>query len=215
MLKLVRLRRASWRPRELNAGMRRLDGMTLMLFMKRCACDGLRVMCLAAVVGVALNPLPAKAHGPCRCLSLDEAPPGTVIKIPASYGAVEVLWNPNPQELSNPALVGSRWARFFHPDRRTTSVARQPEPGAIRFSVPRVPDGKYLVVIFDLSEGGPRNHYTWNTFTVRRGARLPATGLDSFPILATSIIMFSVGALLLLMSSNCKSPDHECVRGTD
>lgn len=56
------------------------------------------------------------------------------------------------------------------------SVAKRDDPGRIEFEVSGVPDGRHLVVIFDLSEGGPRNHYTWGTFSVERGPTLPATG---------------------------------------
>lgn len=80
------------------------------------------------------------------------------------------------------------------------SVARQEKPGAITFTVPHVPDGEYLVVIFDLSEGGPRNHYTWNTFTVKRDAALPVTGSGAVTLVAASVIIISVGALFSRVS---------------
>lgn len=118
----------------------------------------------------------AAAHGPCGCLSPPGGLPGTRVRVPSSYGAVEVLWNPDPRRLGNPALRGSRWSRLFRPDRDTMSLARRDRPGAIAFDVPRVPPGRYLVVIFDLSEGGPRNHYTWETFAVGPAPALPATG---------------------------------------
>lgn len=153
------------------------------------------ILC-ATVVMIVFSPYPAVAHGPCHCLSPKAAAPGTTVQVPASYGAVEVLWNPNPRDLSNPALIGSRWARFVHTNRRTISVARQNEPGAISFEVPHAPEGKYLVVIFDLSEGGPRNHYTWDTLTIT--SPLPSTGRGIHSLLTVSLMGISLGILLLV-----------------
>lgn len=155
------------------------------------------ILC-ATVVMIVFSPYPAVAHGPCHCLSPKAAAPGTTVQVPASYGAVEVLWNPNPRDLSNPALVGSRWARSFHSDRRTISLARQKKPGAISFELPQVPEGKYLVVIFDLSEGGPRHHYTWDTLTITRMSPLPSTGTGIHSLLTVSFMGISFGILLLV-----------------
>jgi hypothetical protein len=76
-------------------------------------------------------------------------------------------------------------------------VARREDPGAITFGVPQVPEGKYLVVIFDLSEGGPRHHYTWDTMTVTRMAPLPSTGMGIPSVLAFSFSSIFLGILLL------------------
>lgn len=150
------------------------------------------------LIGGLFFPQSANAHGPCYCLSPSAATPGTIVRVPGSYGAVEALWNPDPSELSNPALVGSPWARHFDPKLDTLSLARQEKPGPISFTVPRVPDGKYLVVIFDLSEGGPRHHYTWSTFTVRRAGALPFTGFATIPWLAINMMFLAIGLLLLM-----------------
>ena len=146
--------------------------------------------------GVVLTTSTAAAHGPCHCLSPSAGPPGTIVSVPESYGAVEVLWNPNPRRLGNPALVGSKWGRLFDPDARTTSLAKQDDPGGIEFEVPRVPDGRYLVVIFDLSEGGPRNHYTWGTFSVERGPILPATGAGLADAMGAALVAIVAGIVL-------------------
>lgn len=152
---------------------------------------------IAAAASVVLNASAAAAHGPCYCLSPSKGTPSTLVKVPASYGAVEVLWNPNPRELGQPALVGSPWARFFHPDRRTISVARQPEPGPISFRVPNAPVGRYLVVIFDLSEGGPRNHYTWHTFAIQRRALLPTTASNVTTPLTVGSLTLALGGVTI------------------
>lgn len=134
-------------------------------------------------IGIALSfaiVSPARAHGPCDCLSPRHAVTGTRVQVDESYNGVKVLWNPDPAELRNPALVGSGWEKFYKPRQRTIELARQDEPGAISFRIPKVPDGTYLVVIFDPSEG-PDAHFTWETFEVRAGAALPDTG-TSLPL---------------------------------
>lgn len=153
---------------------------------------------LVVFVTAGLFSEPASAHGPCHCLAPSEGPPGTTVRIPRSYGAVEVLWNPDPDRLGNPALAGSRWERYFHRDLETTSVARRRAPGAIGFEVPHVPEGRYLVVIFDLSEGGPRHHYTWSTFRVERPAVIPYTGFEPAAWLAMSLLSIGLGLVLVL-----------------
>jgi hypothetical protein len=157
-----------------------------------------RTILLTIFVTAGFLSAPAAAHGPCQCLSPFEGPPGTTVRIPRSYRPVEVLWNPDPDGLSNPALAGGKWERYFHRELDTTSLARQTEPGAINFEVPKVPDGRYLVVIFDLSEGGPRHHYTWSTFRVDRSAVIPYTGFEPTGWMAMSLLSVALGLLLVL-----------------
>lgn len=153
------------------------------------------VAALAVALGSATS---VSAHGPCYCFSPAAGAPGTTIRVPESYGAVEVLWNPDPDRLGNPALVDSPWERHFHPELKTLSLARQEKPGAISFEVPRVPDGKYLVVVFDLGEGGPRNHYTWHTFAVTRASHMPVTGSATSRSATVALGALLFGVLLLL-----------------
>lgn len=154
-----------------------------------------RLLVSSALLLLLLAPMHAAlAHGPCHCLTPSAGPPGTQVEIPASYGAVEVLWNPDPTDLSNPALSGSKWERFFHPNSSTQSLSRQSDPGPIDFRVPPVPDGKYLVVIFDLSEGDPRHHYTWGVFSVQPETVLPRTGTTPDALVLLSATLISLGA---------------------
>lgn len=153
------------------------------------------VLAVAAILWLSSGS--AAAHGPCLCLSPSSGAPGTRVQTPSSYHSVEVLWNPDPRELINPALLGSKWGRLFQPDLRTISLARQEEPGAMNFQVPHVPDGRYLVVMFDLGEGGPRHHYTWDTFTVARSAPMPVTGQRTAEWLTLALVLLSAGAITL------------------
>ena len=130
---------------------------------------------MAVSVGlVLLMVVPAVAHGPCRCLSPSSGPPGQLVEVPRSYDAIEVLWNPDPRDLHITALVGTKWHRLYRANERTLSLARRAQPGALRFRVPKAPPGRYLVVIFDPSEGRPREHFTWASFDV--SSPLPLTG---------------------------------------
>jgi hypothetical protein len=75
--------------------------------------------------------------------------------------------------------------------------ASQPSP--IRFVVPEVLPGKFLVVIYDGSEGG--HHYTWDTFTVTAGSPDPelarddeAEGLSTRWFVAIALVVAGAGA---------------------
>ena len=67
--------------------------------------------------------------------------------------------------------------------------------GAKAFRIPRVPVGRYLVVIFDPSEGWPRHHYTWTTFAVTSPSTLPHTGSQSqvLALTALALILMAFG----------------------
>lgn len=162
---------------------------------------GLGIIGMLALAG------PAKAHGPCDCLSTKTAAPGTQVQIDESYNGVKVLWNPDPTELRNPALVGSRWERFHKPRQRTIELARQDVPGVLSFRVPDVPDGNYLVVIFDPSEG-PDAHFTWETFEVTAGAALPVTGPSAILPLLVAAALLALGSAVLTTTDAAERLRH-------
>ena len=75
---------------------------------------------------------------------------------------------------------------------------RQHEPGSLQFTVPRVRPGRYVVVVFDASEGRPRHHYTWSTFTVLpASSELPVTGEGTVYLVAAGLMVIAIGLLYL------------------
>jgi hypothetical protein len=109
----------------------------------------------------------ALGHGPCDCTRRDSAvqvEPGDRLTIAAPV--IEVIWNPRPEELRidpSPLIADD----YVAGTPTVTVLARRAKryhlPG---FRVPDVPDGRYLVAIYDGSEGG--DHYTWDYVVVRR-----------------------------------------------
>jgi LPXTG-motif cell wall-anchored protein len=78
-----------------------------------------------------------------------------------------------------------------------------PKPSPLRFEVPDVAPGVYLVVMYDGSEGG--RHYTWNEFEVTDESRAVAPagrrrGEESHIrwLLALGIVILGAGAGWLL-----------------
>lgn len=104
----------------------------------------------------------ASAHGPCRCLP-PEVRPGDAIVI---NNVFRVVWNPTRRDIYyvQPALIAA------HVDGTPREVLLDRDRGdarkRARLVVPNVPAGRYLVLMYDGSEGGA--HYTWDSVTVRR-----------------------------------------------
>jgi hypothetical protein len=124
----------------------------------------------------------APAHGPCGCLKPSTGSPGTVV--PFEGRAFKIVFNPDRAELpiGPPELWGA------HEDalapivvfRRSYRYAPRPQLVRASWKVPQVPPGRYLIAIYDGSEGGA--HYTWDFFEVpdegptsaRKPAEVPA-----------------------------------------
>lgn len=124
-----------------------------------------------AVAALAGGTGTAQAHGPCECLPR-EVRPGQVMVVGSVARAV---WNPTRRDIlyREPALIaahvnGAPRKVLLDRDRRQ---ARRPA----RLVVPDAPAGRYLVLLFDGTEGGA--HYTWDTVTVR--GRPPTTARTS------------------------------------
>jgi hypothetical protein len=107
----------------------------------------------------------AFAHGPCgSCLSIFQGPPDTQVTV-VQTTAVEVRWNPPPPLL---VLGGPDLGRSYVPTEPSFILAARGERRrGLTFEVPDVAPGKYLVVIYDGSEG--RQHFTWDYFRVTAG----------------------------------------------
>ena len=71
---------------------------------------------------------------------------------------------------------------LYHPKQATRTLVSLPRPRErVRFKVPDVPSGRYVMIIYDGSEGG--SHYTYARFIVEKAPRsrthpaaLPFTG---------------------------------------
>jgi hypothetical protein len=77
-------------------------------------------------------------------------------------------------------------------------VAEADDRSQLQFVVPDVPPGKYIVVMYDGSEGG--RHYTWNTFKVTVTSATTERASDNEPpqsdrrwLLAISILVLGLG----------------------
>jgi hypothetical protein len=85
---------------------------------------------------------------------------------------------------------------IYHFDQPMLVVAEADDRSQLQFVVPDVPPGKYIVVMYDGSEGG--RHYTWNTFKVTGAA--PADGedpTDNQPAQSTMAWLIAGGMLVL------------------
>jgi hypothetical protein len=145
------------------------------------------------------------AHGPCACLTPASGAPGTTIS--AGTGAYKVVFNPDrtdlaigPKSLWQAHRSGVVPAVVFRlPYKYSDLPLRDP----VEFRVPVAPPGRYLVSIYDGSEGG--SHYTWEYFRVKERrppttARRPtpgladeATGVSSLTVVVVSVTAFLFG----------------------
>lgn len=107
----------------------------------------------------------AQAHGPCRCFRPDSGSPGTEVIIEQT-NAFRVVWNERGDSLDR------LYAEYYSPEAPSILLFRSAQPQKnVRFRVPDVPVGRYVVKVYDGSEG--RQHYTWAFFEVSRASRLP------------------------------------------
>ena len=158
-----------------------------------------------AASAFAVSAGPASAHGPCACLMPASGATGTTVS--AATGAYKVVFNPDRTDLG----IGppSLWAAH-RPGVVPTVVFRSeykysdlPLRGPVEFRVPVAPPGRYLVSIYDGSEGGA--HYTWEYFRVNErqapttasaphsGSGDEATGVSFLTVVAFSLTAFVSG----------------------
>ena len=131
-----------------------------------------RVFVLAAGCASALlvTAVPAVAHGPCGCIKPASATPGE--QLASTYPTIKIIWNPVPADL----LIGPDYLGRDHIDGQPRVVLQeQPQPALASFQVPATAPGRYLVLLYDGTEGGA--HYSWDYITVRSGPRsAPSVG---------------------------------------
>jgi hypothetical protein len=111
---------------------------------------------------------PAAAHGPCGCITPTAAAPGE--QLVSNYPTIKIVWNPLPADL----LIGPEYLTRDHVTGQPRLVLQeQPRPGTATFRVPATAPGRYLVLLYDGTEGGA--HYSWDYITVRSGPRSPSS----------------------------------------
>lgn len=155
----------------------------------------------------ALGILPVFAHGPCgavgsSCLEPNKGPPGTVVTTGDLQGVL-ALWNPRPNVLALGApgtskacdIECARAKPIYHLDQPIVVLDQAARRSRLSFVVPDASVGRYVVVVYDESEGG--RHYTWNIFRVTlESNRLEPVG-DSEPTEANLRWLFAVGLVVL------------------
>ena len=116
---------------------------------------------VVALVLLGLGATAAGAHGPCRCLPRDVRPGDAMV----TNNVFRAVWNPTRADIyyEQPALIAAhvrRSPRVVLLDRDRGDADKR-----ARLVVPNVRAGRYLVLMYDGSEGGA--HYTWDSVTVR------------------------------------------------
>ena len=158
----------------------------------------------------------AHAHGPCHswCLSIRHGPPGATVTIERTT-AYKIVWNPDLEPFVSLWLQSHR--ALYHPKQATRTLVSLPRPRErVRFKVPDVPSGRYVMIIYDGSEGG--SHYTYARFIVEKAPRsrthptaLPFTGAPTTAILSLAALFLAAVGLLLIHRS--REPFAQETRG--
>ena len=130
-----------------------------------------------AVTGALFASPPAAAHGPCNgCIKPRTAQGSDRLEIDAT--ASRIVWNPDRETLTpgpKPYCYGCQLGLWREHVRDAPSVELLRRPRSVphpTFEVPDAPPGRYLLALFDGSEGG--EHYTWDYLTIESSAATPA-----------------------------------------
>ena len=111
---------------------------------------------------------PHSRHGPCGCITPTAATPGE--QLVSTYPTIKIVWNPVPADF----LIGPDDLTRAHVSGQPRLVLQeQPRPSPATFRVPATAPGRYLVLLYDGTEGG--GHYSWDYITVRSGPRPPSS----------------------------------------
>ena len=125
----------------------------------------LAAACTSALLSFAA---PAAAHGPCGCVRPTVATPGR--QLASSIPTIKIVWNPVRDDL----LIGPDYLASDHVTGQPRVVLQdQPQPAPATFRVPATAPGRYLVLLFDGTEGGM--HYSWDYIRVRSAPSSPAS----------------------------------------
>jgi hypothetical protein len=132
------------------------------------------VLATACASTLLMTAVPAVAHGPCGCIRPVTATPGE--RLVSTYPTIKIVWNPIPEDL----LIGPDYLGRDHVDGQPRVVLqKQPQPASASFQVPATAPGRYLVLLYDGTEGG--THYSWDYITVRPAPR-SATSTGPFVV---------------------------------
>lgn len=150
--------------------------------------------CLALAVGfVALVPI-AEAHGPCpTCLRPHRASANEEVSL--DYPTVKAVLNPTRRQLTpgpKPNCYGCRlelWRERVAGQPAITLGAWQERRSEATVRIPDIPAGRYLVALFDGSEGG--THYTWTYIEVESGTE--DAGRHAAVILSSATLILLMG----------------------
>lgn len=135
---------------------------------------------------------PAGAHGPCECLSRYAGRAGQQVTVRSV--SIRAVFNPTKAQLPyGPPKLWSEHRKGVP----SLKLYRSRKPRVQRFTVPRVPAGKYLILINDGSEGGA--HYTWGDFAVRSGRAASARPAPEQPPAKSRFPIVPVLALLVIL----------------
>ena len=135
---------------------------------------------IGTLLGIAiwLAPSSALAHGPCpRCIEPSTARADSKLRV--DYPTELAIWNPPRRVLTRgpkPNCYGCNLRLWrFHQEGSPSVVVYDGirQPGFV-FRAPDVEPGRYLVALFDGSEGD--THYTWDFVTLQAG--LPDEAAD-------------------------------------
>jgi hypothetical protein len=151
---------------------------------------------------------PTAAHGPCGCITPTAATPGE--QLVSTYPTIKIVWNPVPADF----LIGPDDLTRAHVSGQPRLVLQeQPRPSPATFRVPTTAPGRYLVLLYDGTEGG--GHYSWDYITVRSGPRPPSStrpaaaateparragGLNSPVLVGLAALVALLGASVLVLA---------------
>jgi hypothetical protein len=152
----------------------------------------LTASCASALLIAAV---PAAAHGPCGCTTPTAAAPGE--QLVSNYPTIKVVWNPVATDLP----IGPDYlARDHVPGQPRVVLQERPQAGSATFRVPVTAPGRYLVLLYDGTEGGM--HHSWDYITVRSSARTSrrAGGFDGPVVVGLAVALAALlgGGVLVL-----------------
>jgi hypothetical protein len=150
----------------------------------------------AVAAGLGLLPATAAAEGPCpHCIEPSTARADSKMRV--DYPTLRAIWNPPRRLLTQgpkPGCYGCSLGLWHFHKKNSPSVVvfnGPREPGFV-FRAPDVKPGRYLVALFDGSQGG--THYTWDFVTLQGG--LPEKAADDG--MPGWVIAVAIGAGLLV-----------------
>lgn len=133
-----------------------------------------------------------EAHGPCpTCIEPGQVASGDELTV--RYRTYKAVFNPIRRQLTKgpkPNCYGcllGLWRYRVEGVKAITLGSWRPPRSKLRLKVPGAPPGRYLIALFDGSEGG--THYTWDFVEINQAG----DGESALPILIPVAAMALVG----------------------